>query len=94
MIDAVEEFGALFSNYSVHLLLTLPPHEPTPRISAAHAGRLRDNTRQVLRAWALRNPRVTLHPVAPRRAAAAVTAAPASALRSSSCSLLLPSRSV
>ena len=39
VIDAVEEFGALFSNYSVHLLLTLPPHEPTPRISAAHAGR-------------------------------------------------------
>ena len=48
--EAIEQFGAHFNSYAVHLV----------------AGRLlkrdaRDNTRQVLRAWAIRNRRVTLH---------------------------------
>ena len=75
VIDAVE-FGALFSAI-VHLL-TLPPHEPRrasppPTLDASAtipAGAPRVGLR----------PRVTLHPVAPRRRRAAVTAAPASAL--------------
>ena len=50
LIDAIEEFGSHFRSYSVHL-------------AAGHlrARDARDNTRQVLRAWTIRNPRVTLH---------------------------------
>jgi hypothetical protein len=48
--EAIEQFGAHFNSYAVHLV--------AGRLLARDA---RDNTRQVLRAWAIRNRRVTLH---------------------------------
>ena len=50
-IDAVEELGRHFRAYSVHLFIQLvaSPSEPY------------DNTRNVLTAWAVRNPAVQLH---------------------------------
>jgi len=47
-LDAVEQIGSYFKTYEVHLLLQLVVRE-------------RDNTRNALRAWAVRNPQVKIH---------------------------------
>lgn len=51
VLEAVEELGSYFRGYSVQLLLQLAPSPYEPH----------ENTRNVLRAWALRNPNVQLH---------------------------------
>eukprot|EP00966_Prymnesium_polylepis_P142914 3299432-Prymnesium_polylepis.1 len=47
-IEAVEQVGSYFKGYEVHLLLQLFVRE-------------RDNTRNAVRAWAVRNPHVNIH---------------------------------